>query len=63
MISNRDKLGKREQVTRSDGNINVYQFMVDPTLSSEDLAAYKRIEYVPARWVLVEVINAKKSNA
>ena len=52
------KLGKREQVVRHDGNINVYEFMTDPTLTSDELSFYKRIEYIPARWVLVAVLPA-----
>lgn len=61
MSSNhQSKLGKREQVTRADGNINVYQYMNDPTLTPDELAACRRIDYTPARWVLVEVISPKK---
>lgn len=61
MANHQNKLGKREQVVRADGNTNVYQFMADPTLSEEELANCKRIDYTPARWVLVEVIKAVKT--
>jgi hypothetical protein len=60
MSNHQNKLGKREQVVRADGNTNVYQFMADPTLSQEELDACRRIDYTPARWVLVEVIPAAK---
>ena len=61
MANYQNKLGKREQVVRADGNTNVYQFMADPTLSVEELENCKRIDYTPARWVLVEVIKAVKT--
>ena len=54
------KLGSRETVKRYDGSINVYQYMVDPTLSTEELERAKKIDYFPARWVLVEVKNPHK---
>jgi len=60
--THQNKLGKREQVIRTDGNTNVYQYMQDPTLSSEELEHCKRIDYTPARWVLVEVIPANKTS-
>jgi len=54
------KLGKKEHVVRFDGNTNVYQYMSDPTLSVEELEVCKRIDYTPARWVLVDVIIKAK---
>jgi hypothetical protein len=56
MSTNHTKLGKKEQVVRHDGMINEYQYMIDPTLSAEELESCKKIDYVPARWVLVNVI-------
>jgi len=61
MANHQSKLGKREHVVRADGNTNVYQFMADPTLTAEELEVCKRIDYTPARWVLVEVIQAIKT--
>jgi hypothetical protein len=61
MNNNHTKLGKKEQVVRFDGSINEYQYMIDPTLSAEDLEACKKIDYTPARWVLVNVIAPAKT--
>lgn len=56
------KLGKKEQVVRFDGATNEYQYMIDPTLSAEELETCKKIDYTPARWVLVNVIAPAKAS-
>jgi hypothetical protein len=60
MSNNNTKLGKKEQVLRYDGATNEYQYMADPTLSAEELEFYKKIDYIPSRWVLVNVIAPPK---
>jgi hypothetical protein len=62
MTNYQNKLGRVEKVTRTDGCINVYEFRVDPTLTPDELAACKRIEFISARWVLIDVINPKKKS-
>jgi hypothetical protein len=62
MSNNHTKLGKKEQVVRYDGLINEYQYMSDPTLSPEELEVCKKIDYTPARWVLVNVIKPAKAS-
>lgn len=63
MSSNHTKLGKKEQVIRHDGMINEYQYMVDPTLTKEELEHFKKIDYIPGRWVLVNVLAPTQQTA
>lgn len=52
-----NKLGKREKVQRSDGLFNVWEYMIDPTVSPEDAARCKKIDWQPSRWVVVDVVD------
>lgn len=48
---------RREKVKRHDGLFNVWEYIVDPTLSREDMERFKKIDWYPHRWVVVDVVN------
>lgn len=54
---NTPKVGTKETVKRHDNRFAVYQYMVDPTLTKEELEHFQRIDYLPGRWVQVDVLE------
>ena len=52
IIDMSDKV-KTDIIPRSDGKVNVYRYMVDPTVDVEDFESANIP--VPKRWVLVDV--------